>query len=106
MKVEENAHLANWQAFLEDCRKQTRRSSPYQLSGRLTRINGLVMEAAGIKLPLGSGCRVQVPGGGSVEAEVVGFSGEKLFMMPSEDVYGLAPGAQVTPLENPPPPLR
>jgi len=106
MKVEENVHLVNWQGFLEDCRKQTARSSPFQLSGRLTRINGLVMEAAGIKLPLGSGCRIQVPGGGTVEAEVVGFSGEKLFMMPSEDVYGLAPGAQVTSLENPPPLLR
>lgn len=106
MIVEDNAHLANWRNFLDDCRKQTTRASPFQLSGRLTRINGLVMEAAGIKLPLGSGCRIQVPGGGTVEAEVVGFSGEKLFMMPSEDVYGLAPGAQVTSVENPPPLLR
>ncbi|MDP1651780.1 MAG: FliI/YscN family ATPase, partial [Rhodocyclaceae bacterium] len=31
---------------------------------------------------------------------VVGFSGEKLFMMPTDDVYGLAPGAHVVPLES------
>jgi flagellum-specific ATP synthase len=97
---------ALWRKFLGDCRLQVEDSSPYLVSGRLTRINGLVMEAAGLKLPLGSSCRIQVPGGGAVEAEVVGFAGERLYMMPSEDIYGLAPGAQVAPLEIPPPPLR
>ncbi len=89
----------NWRPFLKDCRKLSRAAPAFQLSGRLTRINGLVMEAAGLKLPLGSGCRILVPGGGGVEAEVVGFSGEKLFMMPTDDVFGLAPGAYVIPNE-------
>jgi flagellum-specific ATP synthase len=97
---------ALWRQHLAACRQQVAGTQPFELSGRLTRISGLVMEAAGLKLPLGAGCRVQVPGGGSVEAEVVGFAGEKLFMMPIEDVYGLAPGAQVTPLEVPPAPPR
>lgn len=91
-----------WCEFLAGCRQQITGTRPYLISGRLTRISGLVMEAAGLKMSLGSSCRVQVPGGGTVEAEVVGFSGEKLYMMPSEDIYGLAPGAQVTPLETPP----
>jgi flagellum-specific ATP synthase len=86
---------------LAACRQQVGHSDPYQLAGRLTRINGLVMEAAGLKLPLGSGARIHIPGGDVVEAEVVGFSGERLFMMPTEDVYGLAPGALVEPLEPP-----
>lgn len=92
--------------FLSDCRRQLSDQQPYRLAGRLTRINGLVMEAAGLKLPLGSGCRIETPRGEMVEAEVVGFAGEKLYMMPTEDVYGLAPGAHVTPLEVPPPPPK
>ncbi|GAB2881580.1 flagellar protein export ATPase FliI [Uliginosibacterium flavum] len=84
-----------WCGFLTDCRKIVRATPPYQVLGRLTRINGMVMEAAGLKLPLGSGCRVLVPGGGSVEAEVVGFNGDKLYMMPTDDVFGLAPGSHV-----------
>jgi len=92
--------------FLADCRRRAAAPLPFRVAGRLTRINGLVMEAAGIKLPLGSGCRIEAPGGGSVEAEVVGFAGEKLYMMPTEDVYGLAPGAHVMPMEIPPPPPR
>lgn len=95
-----------WRRYLADSRRLVETASPYLISGRLTRINGLVMEASGLKLPLGASCRIQVPGGGSVEAEVVGFAGERLYMMPSEDVYGLAPGAQVTPLEIPAVPTR
>lgn len=95
-----NNSLETWRNYLTDCNKLVGVGSPYQISGRLTRINGLVMEAAGLKLPLGSGCRVMVPGGIAVEAEVVGFSGDKLFMMPTDDVFGLAPGAQVFPTET------
>lgn len=91
-----------WRNYLAANRAMADDARPFELSGRLTRINGLVMEAAGLKLPLGSGCRIMVPGGGWVEAEVVGFHGEKLYMMPTEDVFGLAPGALVLPLETPP----
>ncbi|MBK8121940.1 MAG: flagellar protein export ATPase FliI [Sulfuritalea sp.] len=89
--------------FLVDCREHLAEIKPWQIAGRLTRINGLVMEASGLKLPLGSGCLVQIPGNGTVEAEVVGFAGDRLFMMPAEDVYGLAPGALVIPMEPPQP---
>ncbi len=90
---------------LDQCRAQVAAIQPWQIAGRLTRINGLVMEASGLKLPLGAAVRIRLPGEGMVEAEIVGFSGDRLFMMPTEDVYGLAPGAQVLPLEPPPAPL-
>lgn len=86
--------------FLADCRHHVADVRPWIAAGRLTRINGLVMEASGLKLPLGSGCLIQVPGNGAVEAEVVGFAGDRLFMMPAEDVYGLSPGALVIPMES------
>ena len=96
-------HGAAWRAFLEQCREAAADAQPVLSSGHLTRINGLVMEASGLKLPLGSSCRI-IPGSGApVEAEVVGFAGEKLFLMPCEDVYGLSPGARVIALEPPNP---
>lgn len=100
MNNQMNRHTGKWLGFLQDCRTLATAAAPYQHSGRLTRINGLVMEAAGLKLSLGAGCRIVVPGGAAVEAEVVGFSGDKLYMMPTDDVYGLAPGAQVLPMES------
>ncbi|MBV2234776.1 MAG: flagellar protein export ATPase FliI [Sterolibacterium sp.] len=94
-----NPHLRKLQGFLENCRHQVEQVAPFCRYGRLTRINGLVMEATGIQLPLGSSCNILLPGGRAVEAEVVGFSGDNLYMMPSDDVQGLAPGALVTAME-------
>ncbi|MFA7279773.1 MAG: flagellar protein export ATPase FliI [Sterolibacterium sp.] len=93
-------HGNTWRGYLEQCRDAASDAEPILSSGRLTRINGLVMEASGLKLPLGSSCRIIPTGGAPVEAEVVGFSGEKLFLMPSEDVYGLSPGARVVAFET------
>ena len=92
-------HDELWRTFLKDGRYLIETVQPFQNAGRLTRINGLVMEAAGLRLPLGSGCQIMAPGSGFVEAEVVGFSGEKLFMMPTDNVFGLSPGALVRPME-------
>lgn len=96
----QNKHLSGWSNFLESCRDAAAHASPLLPSGHLTRINGLVMEAAGLKLPLGSSCRILPVGGTPIEAEVVGFNGERLFLMPSDDVYGLSPGAKVVALET------
>jgi flagellum-specific ATP synthase len=92
-------HAAVWRKYLSDNLDLLETVTPLQACGRLTRINGLVMEAEGIKLPLGSSCRIAAQNGGTVEAEVVGFNGDRLYMMPTDDVYGLAPGAPVYPVE-------
>ncbi|WP_366522191.1 flagellar protein export ATPase FliI [Candidatus Accumulibacter sp. ACC003] len=98
--------MATWRRFLDDCGQATSQVNSLLPSGHLTRINGLVMEASGLRLPLGSSCRIMPIGGSPIEAEVVGFNGERLFLMPSEDVYGLPPGARVVALEAPKQPPR
>ncbi len=86
--------------YLADCRRAVSWATPIAASGRLTRVSGLVMEAVGLRLPVGSMCHVQIPGGQSIEAEVAGFSGDRLFIMPATDIYGVMPGARVIP-DNP-----
>ncbi|MFA5913493.1 MAG: flagellar protein export ATPase FliI [Burkholderiales bacterium] len=88
-----------WRSFLRDCGELVAQTNPVRVSGRLTRVAGLVMEATGLKLAVGSGCSVELPNETTVDAEVVGFSGDKLFLMPANDVYGLVPGAKVVPVE-------
>ncbi len=83
--------------YLANCRRAVGWATPIASSGRLTRVSGLVMEAVGLRLPVGSQCHVQVPGGQSIEAEVAGFSGDRLFIMPATDIYGVMPGARVVP---------
>jgi len=86
--------------YLAACRRAVSWATPIAASGRLTRVSGLVMEAVGLRLPVGSQCQIQIPGGQSIEAEVAGFSGDRLFIMPATDIYGVMPGARVIP-DNP-----
>ena len=65
--------------------------------GVLRRAVGLTLEASGCSAPLGSRCRVETHGGKWVEAEVVGFSGDRTFLMPTADLGGLLPNARVVP---------
>jgi flagellum-specific ATP synthase len=92
-------HTTAWLGFLRDCDELAALASPLKVTGHLTRVAGLVMEAVGLQLAVGANCEVILPSGTRVEAEVVGFSGEKIFLMPSDDVYGLTPGATVVPVE-------
>lgn len=94
---DESPHYAErWCSFLRHCSQSIASANPLVINGYLTRAAGLVMEAVGLRLAVGSGCTVRLPGGTSVQAEVVGFSGDRLFLMPANDVYGLAPGSRVS----------
>ncbi len=93
------AHTARWQAALRDCSQVLKIADPLQVAGRITRVTGLVMEAAGLKLPIGGACRVLLDNRTEVEAEVVGFRDDRLFLMPQGETDGVLPGARVMPLE-------
>ncbi|WP_432719729.1 flagellar protein export ATPase FliI [Jeongeupia wiesaeckerbachi] len=102
--------------YLADCSDAVRWIRPWKPRGKLVRVSGLVLEVAGLKLPLGASCEVMTPGGHPVEAVVVGFNDDRLFLMPISEVYGVEPGAEVVPYEdvaawipeygNPKPPAR
>ncbi|AOX99946.1 flagellar protein export ATPase FliI [Jeongeupia sp. USM3] len=102
--------------YLADCGDAVRWVRPWKPRGKLVRVSGLVLEVAGLKLPLGASCEVMTPGGHPVEAVVVGFNDDRLFLMPISEVYGVEPGAEVVPHEdiaawipeygNPKPPAR
>lgn len=70
---------------------------PPVVSGRLVRMVGLALEAVGVQAAVGDHCDIQVAHGGSIEAEVVGFSGERIFLMPTGTPHGLEPSASVVP---------
>ncbi len=80
------------------------RAPRYQVSGRILRATGLVLEAVGLRAPLGSACLIEVAseptaeGPRFAEAEVVGFADDRLFLMPLAELQGLPPGARVLPL--------
>jgi flagellum-specific ATP synthase len=79
--------------FLGQCRAIAGSAEPFEVRGRLTRAAGLVMEVVGLKLPLGARVAVIQADNVRLDAEVVGFSGERLFLMPVTEPQGIRPGA-------------
>ncbi len=67
------------------------------VEGKLTRMVGLTLEAVGCRAAIGGRCDVINSNGERIEAEVVGFSGESLYLMPTGDIRGLEPDARVVP---------
>ncbi len=78
----------------------SQKTPPFVAEGRLLRMVGLTLEAVGCKVPVGGYCTIRSPQVGDVEAEVVGFSDQKMYLMPIEPVSGLQPGARVIPHQH------
>lgn len=90
---------SKWQHFLDGARQRVQSGdSTLEVRGTLTRLTGLVLEASGIRAPVGAQCLVSMGEREPVLAEVVGFSGERAFLMPAGDVQGLSSGASVAPV--------
>jgi flagellum-specific ATP synthase len=60
--------------------------------GRITDVVGLTIEALGPTVRIGDFCHIQPPGSQTrIPAEVVGFRGNKILLMPLGDSHGICP---------------
>jgi flagellum-specific ATP synthase len=87
----------HWLKNIEQYQKRVERVPPPPVEGVLTRMIGLTLEAAGCQAAVGDRCDVMATDGTRIEAEVVGFAGDRLFLMPTGDIHGLKPNARVIP---------
>ena len=87
--------------YLDDCSACIVNTQTCSVNGRLLRANGMVIEASGLRLPIGAMARIAQEDGHYVEAEVVGFNGDTLLLMPSGETHGMRPGATVVAFEPP-----
>ena len=89
-----NARIERWTQYFDDLQSFAGTNVPIESQGKLVRVAGLVLEATGIKVPVGSVCEIHMPSSGvnprrglrPVNAEVVGFSGDRAYLMPTDDV--------------------
>ncbi|WP_455385618.1 flagellar protein export ATPase FliI [Acidihalobacter prosperus] len=92
-----SARRQRWVRELARARERAESVRGLVAEGRVTRLVGLTLEAVGLEVPVGGRCEI-VNGGGRIEAEVVGFAGERTFLMPVGDIRGLTPNARVLPV--------
>ena len=100
-----SARQLRWARYLDDLQVCAAQPMPLQVHGTLVRITGLVLEAAGLRAPIGAVCEVHGDAPQPVHAEVVGFHGDRALLMPTGDLRGLGSGARVSPRLSPAAPL-
>ncbi len=92
---------SRWLSHIRGIQRLAQSARPAMIEGRLLRANGLLLEASGLQLPMGSICEINNPLTSGdhqyIEAEVVGFRDGRTYLMPVEDLIGIAPGAAVRP---------
>ena len=89
-----------WAASLSRARKRMANAADIVVEGTLNRMVGMTLEAIGCEAAVGGRCLIDTAEGKQIEAEVVGFSGDKLFLMPTGDIRGIMPGARVIPTRS------
>ena len=89
-----------WVQSLSEARKRVSKASELVVEGTLNRMIGMTLEAVGCEAAVGGRCLVDTAEGRQIEAEVVGFAGDKLYLMPTGDIRGVMPGARVIPIRS------
>ena len=68
------------------------RTDPIKYTGVVERVTGLLIESSGPQVVLGELCQILIPGLDSpVKAEVVGFNGTTVQLMPYGEIDGIEP---------------
>lgn len=91
----------NLEQKLNRLQHTTVKAKPLKVAGRLVRMVGMTLEVVGTFAPIGSRCQImRGVDMSAIEAEVVGFHDGRLFLMPIGDTHGLAPNAEVLPVDG------
>ena len=104
MRAHTDVGMDRWSRFLDDLDACASARMPLENQGKLVRVAGLVLEATGLRLPVGAVCEIHSETrleSTPVLAEVVGFAGDRAYLMPTAEVHGLASGARVIPCQIP-----
>lgn len=67
----------------------------YELSGKVTQVKGSIVEAIGIKLPIGSQCHITLSNDQITTAEVAGFNSDRVLLVPQSGTDGIDTSSRV-----------
>ncbi|MFP4282159.1 MAG: FliI/YscN family ATPase [Opitutales bacterium] len=88
-----SAPATNWAEWLPT---QARRLDPWLRVGRVVEARGMIIESVGPDAGVGDLCMIQPAATGEqIPAEVVGFAGDNLLLMPFQQTHHIHPGTPV-----------
>ncbi len=73
-----------------------------QLTGSVLKVAGMIAEANGPRLSVGSICSIEELHGHTIKAEVIGFNENNIILMPFGDMGGIRPGSKTLAVSDTP----
>ncbi len=80
---------------LENCRRRIGEVNPINRLGEVVQVTGLVIESEGPQVSLGDLCQIRSERVAGLAAEVVGFRGQRVLLMPLGEMHQIHPGCSV-----------
>jgi flagellum-specific ATP synthase len=81
----------NWDKY----QKAIRSCQPIKLEGKIVKVAGIVAQANGPGMSIGSLCCIKNSNGQSMQAEVIGFNDRRVVVMPFGELRGIEPGSRI-----------
>ena len=79
--------------MFQDTIRQIQQAETIGHTGKIENIVGMSIEASGIKAAVGDICRIYSgESSGQITAEVVGFKGDRVLLMPYSEMSGISAG--------------
>ena len=92
---EKQIHWDKYLSAIDSCQ-------PIELEGKIIKVAGIVAEANGPGLSVGSLCAIRDSEGINIQAEVIGFNDKRVIVMPFGEMRGIQPGSRIVDISKRP----
>ncbi|MGB5992810.1 MAG: FliI/YscN family ATPase [Desulfobacterales bacterium] len=86
----------------DKCQEALQSCQPIKMEGKIVKVAGIVAEANGPGMSIGSLCCIKNSSGQNMQAEVIGFNDKKVIVMPFGEMRGIEPGSRVVDINKSP----
>jgi len=75
---------------------------PIKMEGKVVKVAGIVAQANGPGMSVGSLCCIKNASGQNMQAEVIGFNDKRVIVMPFGEMRGIEPGSRIVDINKSP----
>jgi len=87
-----------WEKYQESLRS----CQPIKMEGKIVKVAGIVAQANGPGMSIGSLCCIKNDNGQNMQAEVIGFNDKRVIVMPFGEMRGIEPGSRIVDINKSP----
>lgn len=87
-----------WDKYQEALRS----CQPIKMEGKIVKVAGIVAQANGPGMSIGSLCCIKNGSGQNMQAEVIGFNDKRVIVMPFGEMRGIEPGSRIVDINKSP----